>query len=565
MKTVVKFIKPYSLPFIFCLLIKAVSAITELAIPRMLAVIIDENVPRGDMRGVLISGALMLLFAVLTFLFNVIGNKVSAHVTGRISRDLRTELFRKSGELDTELTDKIGLSSLTSRLTSDSYNITNFLGRIQRLGIKAPLMLIGGIVVTLTIDIRLALILIALLPLVCFTVYKITKRSIPLYNEEQRVLDGLVRRVDETHSGIRVIKALSKTEYEKERFKRCAQELSKMEIRAGRVTSLTKPINDFIFYMGFCVVIVVGYLMSRSDGVSSAGKLLAFMTYFTVILNNMIMMTRIFVQGSRAIASAERIEEILLASSCLKTEELPNTEKSSYIVFDNVSFSYNKVLPNICKLSFTLEQGQTLGIIGSTGSGKSTIVSLLLRHYDPDEGNIYIDGRNIRSYKREELSRLFGVAFQNDFLPEGTVRSNIAFFREESEERLTEAASIAVADEFIHAFDEGFEREVTTRGSNLSGGQKQRLLISRAVYNEPPILILDDSSGALDYKTDMRLRGNIKKISSTKIIVSQRIATVRASDKILFIEEGRLLGEGTHEQLLQSCQGYIVVAKVQEK
>ncbi len=565
MKTVLKFIKPYLLPFVFCLFIKAVSAVTELAIPRMLAVIIDENVPENDMNGVIVSGSVMLVFALLTFLFNVIGNKVSAHVTGKISRDLRQELFEKTAALDTEMTDKLSLSSLTSRLTSDTYNITNFLARIQRLGIKAPLMLIGGIIVTLTIDFRLALILISILPLVCFTVYKVTKKSIPLYNEEQKTLDSLVRRVDETHSGIRVIKALSKTEYEKENFKKCAEELSKKEIRAGKVTSLTKPINDFIFYMGLCIVIVVGYYMSVSDGVSQAGKLLAFMTYFTVILNNMIMMTRIFVQGSRAIASGARIEEVLLAKTELETEECTPPETDGYIVFDNVSFSYNKIVPNVDKLSFTLKKGETLGMIGATGSGKSTVISLLLRLYDPDEGNIYIDGKNIKAYEKKELYALFGAAFQNDFIPEGTVGSNISFFREESKDLLSRAAKIAGAEEFISRLDEGFEREVTSRGSNLSGGQKQRLLIARAVYSEPEILILDDSSGALDYKTDMELRTEIKNVSSTKIIVSQRIASVRGSNKILLLDEGKLIGEGTHEQLMKSSPQYREIAEFQEK
>ncbi len=565
MKAVLKFIKPYSLPFIFCLFIKAVSALTELAIPRMLAVIIDENVPNGDMRGVLISGALMLLFAILTFLFNVIGNKISAHVTGKISRDLRHELFLKTGELDTELADKLSLSSLISRLTSDSYNITNFLARIQRLGIKAPLMLVGGMIVTLTIDHRLALILAAILPLVCLTVYFVTKKSVPLYNEEQKILDSLVKRVDETHSGIRVIKALSKTEYEKERFKRTAEELSNAEIRAGKVTSLTKPVNDFIFYMGFCFVIVAGYFMAKSGGASYSGKLLAFMTYFTLILNNMIMMTRIFVQGSRAIASAERIEEVLLSKTSLLTEEHPAYEGDGFIVFDNVSFSYNKIVPNIDRLSFSLKKGETLGIIGATGSGKSTLVSLLLRLYDPDSGNIYIDGKNIKSYTKEELHSLFGVAFQNDFIPEGTIGSNISFFRDRTDEELRRAAALALLDEFIEKKESGCSSPVTSRGSNLSGGQKQRLLIARAVYSSPEILILDDSSGALDYKTDMELRRRIKEISSTKIIVSQRIATVRSSTKILYIDEGRLLGVGTHDELMENCKGYREIAEVQEK
>ena len=230
----------------------------------------------------------MLFFAAMTFAFNIIGNRISAKVSGRVSRDIRHDLFDKTIRLDSAVTDKIGIASLTSRLTSDTYNIMSFLGRIQRLGLKAPLTLIGGIIITLTIDVRLALILICIVPLVSVTVYKITKKSIPIYNQEQKILDDVVRRVDETASGIRVIKALSKTEYEKKRFSDASRSLSEKEIEAGRIMSLTKPVNDFIFYMGFCIVILAGYFMAKSDGVAAAGKLLAFMTYFTIILNSMI-------------------------------------------------------------------------------------------------------------------------------------------------------------------------------------------------------------------------------------------------------------------------------------
>ena len=565
MKTVLKYIKPYMFPFVFCLLIKAVSAFSELAIPRMLAVIIDENVPASDMRAVLINGAYMLLFALLTFLFNVIGNKISAHVTGKISRDLRHDLFEKTVRLDAVATDKIGLSSLTSRLTSDTYNIMNFLARIQRLGIKAPLMLVGGVIVTLTIDVRLALILIAILPLVCIVVYKITKRSIPIYNEEQRILDKLVRRVDETASGIRVIKALSKTEYEKKRFSNTSKELADKEIEAGRVMSLTKPVNDFIFYMGLCIVILVGYFMAEGDGSAAAGKLLAFMTYFTIILNNMIMMSRIFVQTSRAISSASRIEEVLLIESELVNED-SSEEREGYIVFENVTFSYNKIMPNLKNVSFTLARGETLGIIGATGSGKSTLINLLLRLYDPDSGNIYIDGKNIKSISKEKLYSMFGAAFQNDFIPAATVGENIAFFRDVDDTDVARAIERSQAKDFIDALEDGTDHAVTTRGTNISGGQKQRLLIARAVAASPDILILDDSSSALDYKTDKELRRAIKeRIDTTTVIVSQRIASVMWADKILVIDEGEVIAEGKHEELLVSCKEYRDIAEVQQR
>ncbi len=565
MKTVIKYIKPYLFPFVFCLLIKAVSAFFELVIPRMLAVIIDENIPESNLRAVLINGGIMLGCAFLTFLFNVIGNKVSAHVTGYIARDLRHDLFEKTLLLDAKDTDKFGISSLTSRLTSDTYNVMSFLARIQRLGVKAPLMLIGGVLVTLTIDVRLALILLGILPIVSLVVFKITKRSIPIYDEEQQILDRVVRRVDETSSGIRVIKSLSKTEYEKARFKEESDALARKEIEAGRVMSLTKPINDFIFYMGLCLVIVVGYFMSVKDGAGAAGKLLAFMTYFTIILNNMIMMSRIFVQTSRTIASAGRIEEVLNSESSLSVEACAENA-DGYIVFENVSFSYNKIRYDIKDLSFSLGKGETLGIIGATGSGKTTVVSLLLRLYDPDEGNIYIGGRNLKSIPKSELYSMFGVAMQNDFLPSASIEENVSFYRGVARDDVNEALDKAKATDFVKPLEGGVEYSVNSRGTNLSGGQRQRLLIARALASNPDILILDDSSSALDYKTEKELRIALKKEKcSATVIVSQRIASVMSADKIIVLDNGECVGEGRHEELLLSSSHYRDIWTVQKR
>ena len=565
MKTVIKYIKPYLLSVIFCLVIKGVAAFFELLIPRMLAVIIDEDVPRGDLTAVLRNGGIMLSFALLTFIFNVLGNRISAHATGKIAKSLRRDLFEKTIRLDAAQTDKFGLSSLTSRLTSDTYNITNFLARMQRIGIRAPMMLIGGIVITLTIDVKLALVLIAILPLVSLTVYSITKRSIPVYNEEHSILDKLIRRVDETSSGIRVIKALSKVEYEKKRFHEVSEELAAKEISAGRLTSLTKPINDFIFYMGLCLVILVSALATK-DGGATAGKLLAFMTYFTIILNHMIMMSRVFVQTSRAFSSAARIEEVLLTETEISVSSSECYGGEGYIVFDNVSFSYNKKAMNVEDVSFSIGKGETFGIIGATGSGKTTLVNLLLRLYDVDRGNIYIGGKNIKSIPKDELYSMFGVAFQNDFIYRGTLSENIAFHRPVTDEKIAEAVEISQAEEFVSSDERGILREATTGGTNLSGGQKQRLLIARAVVGNPDIIILDDSSSALDYKTDLRLRRAInRELKTTTVIVSQRIASVMSADKIIVIDEGKIVGLGKHEELLETCDIYRQIAEVQLK
>ena len=565
MKTVLKYIRPHLSIVIFGILFKALAAFTDLAIPRLLAVMIDEDIPTGDITRVYRTGAFMLGFAAVTLVMNIIGNRLSAIASSRLAHDLRHDLFVRTLELETSATDKLGLASLTSRLTTDTYNVATFIGRMQRMGMRAPMILIGGIIVTFTLDVRLALIFLLVLPLVCLTVYFVTKKTVPIYKKEQIILDDMVRRVDETASGIRVIKALSKVDYEKARFNKTAKNLANEEIKAGRYASLTTPINDLIFYFGFCIVVVTGAVITATTGEEMSGTLLAFMTYFTMVLNSMLAMSRLFVQMSKATASASRIEEVLETEPQMTVIPSEPREGEPFIVFDNVSFSYNGKRKNLDGISFTLDRGETLGIIGGTGSGKSTVMKLLLRLYDVTEGSVRIGGRDVRSIPMEELYSIFGIAFQNDFVPRGTVRENVDFYRGLDDAELSLATDIAQAKDFVDALDGGMDHEIASRGMNLSGGQRQRLLVSRAVAGDPDILILDDASSALDYKTDAALRSAIKhRTSTTTVIISQRVASVRSADKIIVLDRGRAVGIGTHDELIAHNAEYREIAAVQQ-
>ena len=568
MKTVLKYIKPHLPIVIFGILFKALGAFTDLAIPRLLAVMIDEDIPTGEINRVYRTGAFMLAFALATLILNITGNRLAAIASSRLAHDLRHDLFVRTLELDTASTDRLGLASLTSRLTSDTYNVAAFFGRMQRMGMRAPMILLGGIIITFTLDVRLALIFLLVLPLVALTVYLVTKKTVPIYKKEQKILDDMVRRVDETAAGIRVIKALSKVDFERSRFDKTAQNLSNEEIKAGRISSLTTPVNDLIFYFGFCIVVSLGAVISATTGEEMSGTLLAFMTYFTMVLNGMLVMSRMFVQMSKATASAARIEEVLLTDREM-TVASTDTACSGivdepYIVFDNVTFSYGGRRSDIDSLSLTLNRGETLGIIGGTGSGKSTVIKLLMRLYDVNEGSIRIGGRDLREIPFDELYSMFGVAYQNDFVPRGTVRENIDFFRGRSDGEIERAIDIAQAKDFIYNLEGELNHEIATRGMNVSGGQRQRLLVSRAVLGNPDILILDDASSALDYKTDAALRSAIKhKVDTTTVIVSQRVASVRSADKILVLNGGRAVGLGTHEELIKSNDEYREIAAVQ--
>ena len=557
MKLILKYMFKYKFSMLWGFIVKVIGTVMDLAIPYLLSYILDEIVPTGNMNEIVRFGLIMLGCTAVGFIGTVIANQNAARVASKVTTDFRHDLFSKIESLSSRQTDEVTLPSLISRMSSDTWNVHTFTGMIQRLGVRAPILLVGGLIVTFSIDVKLTLVLLAVLPLVVLITTVITMKGIPLFSRVQTAIDDYIRIIRENITGIRVIKALSKEKYENERYEKVSKKLIDYELKSQKTMIKSSPINNLLLNLGMVGVIIFGAFRVNS-GLCKTGIIIAFTNYVSIILNALLSVTRVFIMTSRAAASSNRIKVILDMEPDLEVVDDTNTSSSHFIEFRNVTFSYNKKENNITNLSFTLEKGESLGIIGATGSGKSTIISLLLRFYDVDSGDIFVNGKNIKEYNKQELRQMFGTVFQNDTIFSTTIKENIDFNRNISDEEIIEASNNALSMEYINSLEEKFDTELSERGMNLSGGQRQRLLISRALANKPEILVLDDSSSALDYKTDSLLRKNLKENykDTTLIIIAQRISSINNCDKIIVIDDGVAIGYGKHNELINSNEVY---------
>ncbi|MBQ8556681.1 MAG: ABC transporter ATP-binding protein [Clostridia bacterium] len=563
MRTVGQYLIPYIGRMIIQLGIKIGGTVVELLLPSMLSIILDEYAPAGNMRGVWLMGIGMIVCAILAWLGNCTANRMSTNVSREVTRKLRRDLFRRVTALSAAQQDRVTDASLVSRLTSDTYNVHNMIDRLQRLGVRAPILLLGGICVSMVMEPVLTLVLIATLPLLAVTVYYSSKKGVPLFTRVQEGQDRMVRKVQENMAGARVIRALSRTQWEQDAFGEVNSDLAARQRKADLTMATVSPITSFVLNAGLAVVVLVGAYRVHM-GLALPGTIIAFLSYFTIILNALLMVTRIFVMYSKGSASARRLEEILLMPADLTQEELDAAGDKEHLVFDHVSFSYNKNYNNVTDLTFKVGHGQTLGIIGPTGSGKSTLLSLLMRQYDVDQGEIRIGGKPIRAMSPEELHSRLGVVFQSDFLMADTIRENIRFGRDIADASILDAIDCAQAS-FIHQKEGALDFELNVKGRNLSGGQQQRVLISRALAGDPRILLLDDCSSALDFRTDRELRHALRERHglATTIIVAQRVSAVMAADNILVMDKGRIIGQGTHDELYENCPMYQELCQLQ--
>ena len=587
MKFLWTYLRKYARRMAGVMSIKLGGTILELLIPYVLEHLLDHEVPAvqsgGSIAPVILWGLLMVGLAFLTRTLNVTANRLSVRTAKEATYELRRDLFHAALGLSGSQMDRVGLPSLISRMTSDSYNVQSFIQSTQTIGIRAPIMLLGGIGITLVMDPGLASILCIMAPIMIALVVWISRRGIPLYERVQQGMDGVVRVMRENITGIRVVKALSREEHERGRFAAASDETARRDIRAGFIMALPGPIVTLFLNVGLTLVVLIGARRVHGGDIQP-GVILAFLTYFNMILMGVMGLNRIFMMMSKANASAGRIQKVIETEDdlpLLPESEAKAPDRDGMIVFDHVSFSY---LPDedsgaqdasrfagqsrqkcLDGLDFAIPKGGSLGIIGATGSGKTSIINLLMRFYDPQGGAVYVDGKDVRCQDRQALRRRFGVVFQNDVIFADTIRENIVFGRKLEDEQLRAAARDAMAAGFIEGYEDAYDHKAVIAGANFSGGQKQRLLVARALAAHPDILVLDDASSALDYRTDAALRKAIREhyAGATTIVIAQRVSSIMALDAILVLEEGRVLGYGTHQELLETCPFYREIYETQ--
>lgn len=546
--------------------------VTELFLPYLLAGLIDTAVPSRNIKMIYMYGGLMILAAITCWTANIFANRLSSWTSAQVIEKMRQDLFSRIMFLSVKQIDDFTVPSLESRITSDTYNVHRFITIVQRAGVRAPMLFLGGVFFCFLQNIKLALILVVLLPPIVFVLFGFSKKSFPLFKNVQHKLDYMTRIVRENISGIKIIRAMNRTDAEKMRFKKSSDEVSKAEEKAVLLAAKTNPLINLILYFGITVVILCGAFMVNSGEITS-GIIISFLSYFMQITNSLLTLNRIFLIYNKAASSAARIEEVLKIEDKTYNDEIKishriNKNAEPLVEFKNVNFNYNlcggkNILHDI---SFSIKKGETIGIIGATGSGKSTILKLVLGLYAFYSGEIYWHGQKLCPSIINEMRDKISVVFQNDFLYSASILENITFGEKVPNGRIEQSVQTAQAADFIYEKG-GLSYKLAVKASDLSGGQKQRILISRALIPEQELLILDDAASALDYETDAKFRNALTEYRKNKktaiIIATQRISSIKNADKIIVLQNGRIINSGTHNRLLSECSVYSEIYKNQ--
>ncbi len=572
MRKLSRYMKPFLIPIILVVILVFLEVLTELKLPDLMSEIVDQGIVRGDIGFIWKTGGLMLLVAFGGLLCAILGNYLGAKASTGFGRDLRNALFSHVEEFSLEEFNKFGTASLITRTTNDIQQVQGVFLMILRMVIRAPMMAVGGVLMALRKDAQLAWMLVGVLPLVAAVIAIVAVKGVPLFKILQKKLDSLNRVLREQLMGVRVIRAFDRGDFEEERFREANQDLTSTALRVNRIMAVLMPLMSLL--LNLTTITIIWFGSHRIDaGYMQVGDMMAFLQYAIQILMSLVMFSMIFVMLPRASASAERINDVLNTVPAIRDPEQPIIpERNEGVVqFENVTFSYpGAEAPVLHDISFTAKPGEVTAVIGGTGSGKSTLLDLIPRFYDVNEGRITLDGVDIRDMTQEELRSRIGYIPQKAVLFSGTISQNIRRGKQTAtEEEVKRAAQVAQAADFIKEREDGYESYISQGGTNVSGGQKQRLSIARALVRQPRVYLLDDTFSALDYKTDARLRTEFRKAAadSTIIVVAQRISTVLHAEQIIVLEAGRVVGRGTHDELMESCQVYreIVASQFSEE
>ena len=560
MKKVLVYLKYYKKETILAPLFKMLEASFELFVPLVIASIIDRGIEKEDTTHILWMGGVLVLLGIIGLTCSVTAQYFSAKAATGFASRLRSALFSHIQKLSFSQLDENGTATLITRMTSDVNQVQSGVNLVLRLFLRSPFIVFGAMIMAFTVDVKAAWIFVVTIPLLSVVVFGIMLISIPLYKKVQIALDKVLGKTRENLTGIRVIRAFNREEDEKADFYVKNEELNKVQVFVGRFSALMNPVTYLIVNGAILYLIWTGALQVEM-GALQQGQVVALVNYMSQILVELVKLANLIITVTKAIACGNRIAEVLeLPVETKKTEVLKKDIYKGCVAFENVTFTYHKdAQPAIEDISFVAKRGDTIGIIGGTGAGKSTIVNMLPAFYSPTKGNIYIDGVSINAYEKDELKDKIGMVMQKAVLFKGSIADNLRFGKEDaSEEEMWQALSMAQAREFVEQKEGMLDFVINEGGKNLSGGQRQRLTIARALVKKPEILILDDSASALDYATDAALRKALKETGKDQItfIVSQRAASIMHADLILVLDEGELVGKGRHEDLLKDCQVY---------
>lgn len=569
---ILKHLKPFKTAIVVTLGLILLQSFAELYLPTLMAEIVNQGIINGDVAVIVQIGSRMLVVTAFGAACTIIASYLSAKTAAGFGRNLRGKVFSRVESFSLYEFDKIGTASLITRTTNDVTQVQMVIMVMLRMMVMAPMMIIGGVIMAVSKDPTLSLLFVVIVPLIGGTIGVIATKGIPLFKAMQLKLDKLNLVLRERLMGIRVIRAFNRIDHEKERFKNASLDLTDTAIRVNRIMAALMPV--LMLVMNLTTVSILWFGGIRIDtGFMQVGDMMAFIQYAMMIMFSLVMISFMFVMIPRASASAIRINEVLDTEAEIRNLEnaKSGSAQAGYVEFRNVSFRYpGAEKPALCNITFAAGPGEVTAIIGGTGSGKSTLVNLIPRFYDVDQGSILVDGIDIRELTQESLRRKIGLVPQKAVLFTGTVSDNIRYGNENaSEEEVIEAAATAQTEDFISSLKEGFNTVISQGGTNVSGGQKQRLAIARALVRKPEIYIFDDSFSALDFQTDANLRAALKEeiAQATVLIVAQRVNTVVDAHRIIVLEKGSIVSMGTHKELLQSCDVYkeIVLSQLPEE